>query len=137
MRLAIVPRSTGGGGGGYLKINALMLATHVAITLHQRGNEGKTCARAAVAAGCKWTGADCSAALSVGVQRAVSSVQLCIMFLAPKLNRAQAQFICETQTQMISEPPEVFVRKWISTGCLVNMRGESYEILTEQLGEKS
>lgn len=95
----------------------------------------ETCARADVAADWKWTRADCSAALlSVGVQPALSTVQLCIMFLAPKLNRAQAHFICETQTQMISEPPEVFVRKWISTGCLVNTRGESYEILTEQLG---
>lgn len=103
-----------------------MVVTHVAITLHQRSREGKRCARADVAADCKWTRADCSAALlSVGVQGAVSSVQLCIMFLAPKLNRAQAQFICEAQTQMISEPPEVFVRKWISTGRLVNMRGES------------
>lgn len=86
---------------------------------------GKTCTRADVAADCKWTGADCSAAL------------LSVVFLAPKLNRAQAHFICETQTQMTSEPPEVSVRKWISTGCLVNMRGESYKILTEQLGEKS
>lgn len=63
-----------------------MLLTHVAITLHQRGDEGKTCARADVAADCKWTRADCSVALwSVGVQRAASSVQLCFVFLALKL----------------------------------------------------
>lgn len=86
---------------------------------------GKTCTRADVAADCKWTRADCSAALSS------------VVFLALKLNRSPAHFICERQTQMTSEPPEVFVRKWISAGCLVNMRGESHKILTEQLGEKS
>lgn len=80
--------------------------------------------------GCKWTRADCSVALwSVGVQRAAL---LCVFS-----SQTEAHFICETQTQMISEPPEVFVHKWISTGCLVNTRGESHKILTEQLGEKS
>lgn len=71
-----------------------MLVTHVAITLYQRGNEGKTCARADVAADWKWTRADCSAALvSVGVQRAVSSVQLCIVLSSQIESRSSAFYM--------------------------------------------
>lgn len=48
------------------------------------------------------------------------------------------QFTAQSKTQMILEPSVVSIGNWITTGCLVNMSKERYNILlvTNPLGDK-